>query len=317
MQLSDPLSGGGAAPGSRPVVHGCLADPTLSRVPSLSIVIPVGRVDAWFLAQLDAVRVQRTARVVEVIVAANRVVSAVTEVVRSVAWRARWAVRVVDASAVVGPSHARNVGWRAASHQVVLFCDADDLVHPDWAECMAEAVDAHGACGGRLDYARLNPPSLVGRSASSSTGLPMKFRHLPFTPTCSFGVRRDLLIACDGFDETLQCGEDVDLCWRLAALGVRVVFVEGAVVHYRLRTSLRGAFVQAMRYGVDDAQLLRRHRTSGARWGAHDTVRELGACAKAVARAPFGRRASMTAALRLGSAAGRLLGSVRHRIYAL
>jgi GT2 family glycosyltransferase len=285
--------------------------------PPVSIVVPVGGVDQYFTDQLDAIRSQRTSRELEVVLAANRAVPAVEQAVAAIAWPEHWAVRTVDASAVPGPSHARNTGWRSARHDIVLFCDADDLLDEDWAETMARAVEASGACGGRLEYARLNPAALAARVTTSSHALPVKFRHLPFTASCALGVRRDLLVAVDGFDESLACGEDVDLSWRLAALGVSLGFARDAVVHYRLRADPRAAFRQALRYAADDAVLLRRHRSAGARWGVSDTLREWAATVKALAVAPSGPEARLTAATRLGAACGRAVGSVRHRAYAL
>ncbi|WIB78042.1 glycosyltransferase [Curtobacterium sp. MCPF17_002] len=283
----------------------------------ISIVIPVGGADDHFHEQLRAVGALRTLRPVEVVVAANRDVVVVGQAVATIAWPSAWTVRTIDASDVPGPSHARNVGWHSAVHDIVLFCDADDLVDPLWAEHMAVAVESAGACGGRLEYERLNPPALAARVTTSSRALPVKFRHLPFSASCVLGVRRDLLVAVDGFDESLACGEDVDLSWRLAGQGVHMAFARDAVVHYRLRPDARGAFRQSLRYAADDAVLLRRHRASGARWTVLDTVREWLAAVKALALAPTGQEARLTAATRLGSACGRFLGSVRHRTYAL
>ncbi|ROP74840.1 glycosyltransferase family 2 protein [Curtobacterium sp. PhB115] len=283
----------------------------------ISIVIPVGGVDDHLHEQFRAVRAQRTARPIDLVVAANRDVAAVRRAVAAHPWPADWSVRTLDASAVRGPAHARNVGWRHADHEIVLFCDGDDLVDAVWAEQMAVAVEAAGTCGGRLEYERLNPPALAARKSSSTDALPVKFRHLPFSPTCALGVRRELLAVADGFDEDLACGEDIDLCWRLAGLGVRMVFVPGAIVHYRLRMDARGAFGQALRYAADDAGLLRRRRPLGARWGIRDTLRQWAATVLAVARTPTGAEARIVAAQRLGGVLGRVWGTVRYRTYAL
>lgn len=283
----------------------------------VSVVVPVGGVDEHFSAQLDALCRQRTARDVELVFAANRAVPIVTDAVRAFRWPSTWSVRTVDASDVVGPSHARNVGWRAARHDVVLFCDADDVADDEWVEQMALAVERHGACGGRLEYELLNTPAAAARVSTSRDRLPVKFRYLPFSASCALGIRRDLLERIDGFDESMQCGEDVDLCWRVARLGVRMAFAGDAVMHYRLRAVPEHAFRQAYRYASDDAVLLRRHRAHGARWGLTDSVREWAATTKAVALAPLGAEHRMIAATRLGAALGRIRGALVHRVWSV
>lgn len=290
----------------------------------VSVVIPVGRADDAFDAQLRALRSQHVVGAddlgtAELVVAANGMsapaLTAASAELRS-PWPSHWTVRVVDASDVAGPSHARNVGWRSAVHDVVLFCDADDLVEPGWLAAMRAGVAEHGICGGRLAYDALNPPVIARRVTASTRSLPVKFHHLPYTPSCSLGISRALLEAVDGFDETLHCGEDIDLCWRVARAGAVVGFVPEAVLQYRLRADARGALRQAFRYACDDARLLRAHRADGARWTAMDSVRESAAVGKAVLLMASGQEARITAASRVGAFGGRLVGSVRHRVAA-
>ncbi len=125
---------------------------------------------------------------------------------------------------------------------------------------------------------------------ASRDELPRKFRYLPYTPSCTLAVRRELLERTGGFDETMQCGEDIDFCWRTAREGAPIVFVPAAVIEYRLRASVRAAFRQAVRYAADDAALLRAHRSAGARWTVGDSAREWAAVAKAVPLAIGGWR---------------------------
>ena len=40
-----------------------------------------------------------------------------------------------------------------------------------------------------------------------------------YVPSAAIICRRSALTAAGGFDETLRCGEDVDLCWRLVEIG--------------------------------------------------------------------------------------------------
>jgi GT2 family glycosyltransferase len=286
-------------------------------IATVSIVVPVAHADEHLIEQLRALAAQSDVPSAEVIVAANREAAPIERAVRTVEWPEAWDVRVVDAADIVGPSHARNVGWRAASGAVVLFCDADDLVDPGWASAMTTTVLQSGICGGRLDHERLNSAALAARYRVCRDDLPTKFRHRRFAPSCSLGVRRDLLVAVGGFDEELRCGEDIDLCWRVQDHGVTIAFAREAVVAYRLRASPRAAFRQAVHYGADDALLFVRHRAAGASWTVRDSVREVLAAAVAIALCWRGLEARITAAARLGSVVGRMIGSARHRVLAM
>lgn len=288
-------------------------------VPTVSVVVPVGRVDAALHEQLASIAAQRLAPGTspELVLAVNAgELSAVESAGRTVE-RAGWSVSVVDARDRPGPSHARNVGWRAATSDVVLFCDGDDLLDEGWVATMADALATEAICGSRVDYDRLNEPERAARWSASVEALPVKFRHLPFTPSAALGVRRDLLQEIGGFDESLRCGEDIDLCWRAAYRGHPIAFVPDAVLHYRLRADAGSAFRQSFAYASDDGALLRRHRAHGARWRPSDCVREAASTALACASALRGPQARVLAASRVGAQLGRVRTSWRHRVFAL
>jgi hypothetical protein len=121
---------------------------------------------------------------------------------------------------------ARNAGWRTARAAWVGFLDADDLWFPDKVAVAAETLEgrpvagwffsdgAFRTLGGELhaswmqSYADLSEPYL---------GQPVaELFEVNFILTSSVVVRRNVLEAVGGFDETLSHAEDLDLWIRLA-----------------------------------------------------------------------------------------------------
>jgi glycosyltransferase involved in cell wall biosynthesis len=121
---------------------------------------------------------------------------------------------------------ARNAGWRAARSPWVAFLDADDLWFPEklaTAEAALTAVPRAGwffSDGAFLTLAG----ETQGSWLSTYADLPEPYAGRPiaelievnFILTSSVIVRRDLLDATGGFDESLSHAEDVDLWIRLA-----------------------------------------------------------------------------------------------------
>ncbi|WP_244930157.1 glycosyltransferase [Nocardioides sp. W7] len=214
----------------------------------ISVVVPVGGFDQDLLDQIEALAHQRTDTDFEVVISANTVEALGS--LRATNLPPRF--RVIDSTAVVGPSAARNAGWRSATGEVILFCDADDVVSSEWVQRLGELSVSHAIVGGPLDYDLLNRQGRGRWVHDWSKGLPTKFGHLPFLPSANLGVSRQLLEDLNGFNEGLRACEDTDLCWRAQELGNDIGFDPAAVVHYRLRTSYRATWRQSLTYGQYD-----------------------------------------------------------------
>jgi GT2 family glycosyltransferase/xanthosine utilization system XapX-like protein len=137
---------------------------------------------------------------------------------------------VVDAPAGVGPATARNIGARRATGDLIVFVDADVVVHPDAFE--------------RIRAAFVADPALTAVFGSydddpRATGIVSEFRNLlhhhvhqsaPGMATTFWAgigaVRRDAFLAIGGFDERSfprPSIEDIELGMRLADRGGRIV----------------------------------------------------------------------------------------------
>lgn len=279
----------------------------------MSVVIPARNARDLIGAQLAALARQTTSDF-EVVVADNGSTDGTPDVVRSAAGSLD--LRVVDASERPGVSHARNVGARHATAPKILFCDADDVVDPGWVAAMSAALDTDDVVGGHLEVTRVNPPEVLAWATSPTTaGLPVTMGHLPYAVGANLGVRRAVLDVVGEFDESYVGGhEEVDLAWRAQHAGLSVGFAAEAVVHYRLRGSLRTMCRQRYWYGRSYAQLYRRFRHAGV--DPTPLGRELRYYAVLLRSLPRDIRRDRLGHWLVTAAwtAGRLAGDVRYRV---
>ncbi|HLH68473.1 MAG TPA: mycofactocin biosynthesis glycosyltransferase MftF [Candidatus Dormibacteraeota bacterium] len=172
-----------------------------------------------------------------------------------------------------GPAAARNAGAREARGEVLAFVDSDCQAEEGWLEELITELARSGvaAAGGRVAasrergwlerYEAVRSPLDLG--AQPASVLPRG--RVPYLVAACLAVRRADFETVGGFDERLRHGEDVDLCWRLASRGRRIVYQPLAVVRHDHRGRLRDFVLTRARYAASEAALLRRH-PGGHRW---------------------------------------------------
>ncbi|MST31519.1 glycosyltransferase [Acidimicrobiaceae bacterium USS-CC1] len=237
----------------------------VNSTPAVSVVIPLYNAAATIGAQLDALAAQ-TATGFEVVVADNGSADRGAEIARQ---HPIGAV-VVDAGGVRGPSHARNVGSAMGGGDVLLYCDADDIVDRRWVEKLAAGLADSDLAGGSLELRRLNPSNGAWGVVDVN---PMTRKPMPWFPSGNFGIRHAVLDDLGGWDESLLAAEEADLCWRAQLAGKSLRFEPAAVVHYRLSPSALVHVRKQYHYGrsVAVAQACRPELplpTGGAPWRA-------------------------------------------------
>jgi mycofactocin system glycosyltransferase len=166
-----------------------------------------------------------------------------------------------------GASSCRNWGARHAEGDILCFVDSDCVADRDWLiELLAvfrePAVAAAGGLVSSYDdktaldrYERVKSSLRMGTHCTDSA-MGNDFFYLP---SCNLAVRRDCFLELGGFDDRLEVGEDVDLCWRIVDKGHIIEYRPSARVLHRHRNSV-GAFCRRrFEYGTSEPLLQALH----------------------------------------------------------
>lgn len=177
-------------------------------------------------------------------------------------------VRIIRHDHSRGPAAARNTGAAACATDFVAFLDSDVLPRRGWLEVLlghfcdpAVALVAPRIVGLRT------ADNAVARYEAVRSSLDLGHREAPvvpygpvsYVPSAAIICRRRTLEEVGGFDESLQSGEDVDLCWRLVEAGARLRYEPIALVAHDHRTELGEWFLRKAFYGKSAAPLSVRH----------------------------------------------------------
>lgn len=236
-----------------------------------SVVIPARNVADTIGDQLDALARQDFptdhdgATRFEVLVCDNGSTDTTAETVRTRIPMVPYDLRVIDASAVVGAAHARNVGADVARGELLVFCDGDDRVHPGWVTAMVAALQDADVVSGALETETLNSELVRSwRFAPSRDEASYWPGFLALTTGANFGVRTGAYRSVGGCDETyVDSGEDTDLAFRLQLAGFVHGHTSDGLVAYRLRSDLSGLWWQSVRCGRANVRLFDEYRRYG------------------------------------------------------
>ncbi|MDA1092665.1 MAG: glycosyltransferase [Acidobacteria bacterium] len=163
-----------------------------------------------------------------------------------------------------GLSAARNAGLGAATGTIVAYTDADCRVDRDWLTYLVQpllSADIAGAGGPNVVPADDGwIAQCVARTPGGPTHVMLDDRTAEHVPGCNMAFRREALLAVDGFNAIyLRAGDDVDICWRLQARGLRIGFAPAALVWHRHRNRIGAFWRQQVGYGEGETWLDAHH----------------------------------------------------------
>ena len=211
----------------------------------VSIVIPAYNAEKVLGHCLDALLAQTAPRdEYEIIVADDGSTDGTRQVAES------RAVRVVT-QPNRGAGAARNLGAQHACGDIVLFLDADSAPDARWIEAMT---------------APFNDPTIAGASGEKKTRqknlwarfvqIEYDFKYdriaahskIDFVDSSTAAYRREVFLSNGGFDTSLMEAEDVELSFRLAERGYRMVLIRDAITYHTHPESLRHYLKRKFQY---------------------------------------------------------------------
>jgi glycosyltransferase involved in cell wall biosynthesis len=230
----------------------------------ISVVIPLFNGASTLPAQLEGLSNQTYNGDWEVVIADNGSTDGGPEIAREWADRVPQ-LRVVDASITLGATAARNIGAREASGVFIAYCDADDVVAPEWLQQLAEGAVSCDLVGGKLETASLNDERSRSWRHPLKDELPVAMRFLPYALSANLGIYKKVLLDLGGWNEVYRHGaDDIELCWRAQLRGYKLCWAEDAIVHYRYRSELGSLRRQYFNYGYAEPRLYKTFRSDGA-----------------------------------------------------
>lgn len=221
--------------------------------PAVSVVIPAYNAAGDLARQLAALRPQLRADD-EVLVADNRSTDGTAEQVGRLAqdWPGLRSLPALERQDV---NHARNTGLQAAGRELVLICDADDVVHPGWVDALVAGLEQHDIVGGSS-----HPVDAQGRALGPAQGLLSVLGGPRYALGANVGMCRAVPEAIGGFDEAFAEGHDeADFCWRAQAAGFSLGSAPEARIDYRQRSDPRSRTRQTRGSGRTSILLWARH----------------------------------------------------------
>lgn len=152
-----------------------------------------------------------------------------------------------------GPAAARNMGWRSAKGEWILFTDSDCVPEVDWIKGYLNSMNgALGYAGNIESYGH----DLISKYyESQQTLVPPPFTesgvvYPEFIITANALVWKTALIEVGGLNEDIKiaAGEDVDLGFRLREVG-KLSYAPNSLIKHNFAEGLGGFIERFKRYG--------------------------------------------------------------------
>jgi len=227
--------------------------------PYISVIIPVYNSEGMigdclrsFLAQ------DYPAGRFEIIVVDNNSTDRTAEVIK------QYPVKYLLEDKVQSSYAARNTGADVAQGEGLLFFDADQTVELDFLKKFTRYWDDKGCGAFGAQYKAMNlDNSLAGKFWSiqenicfSNVDGEKAFSKLGGGNTL---VRKTVFQQAGGFDSTLISWGDYDFAYRLKQAGVKVKYVDDAVITHKQRNTFKALLRREYRIGFGKSDFERRH----------------------------------------------------------
>jgi len=142
-----------------------------------------------------------------------------------------------------GPAAARNHGAKEAKGEFIVFMDDDCVAEKNWLTEMLRPFEDHEVVGVQGRYKNGQKEfiaQLIQLEIEERYEKLRRQKYVDHIGTYSAAYRRETFLAVKGFDEKfpIASGEDIDLSYRLAGKGHKMVFNWDAIVWHQHPTSV-------------------------------------------------------------------------------
>jgi mycofactocin system glycosyltransferase len=235
--------------------------PQPQTLPPVTVVIPVYNRPAEIAECLASLQtLDYPEHKIEVIVVDDASQDHTAAVVR------RFGVHLIVQPNNMGQSAARNAGVAAAKGEIIAFVDSDCIAEKGWLrELVPYFQDPRvtlvgGYVGAYYDEKRMDRYEQVcsALNMGNDAVLGRGDRSVFYVPTCNMLVRKATYEQMGGLDETLQVGEDVDLCWRMMQAKHHLFYIPQGRVLHKHRNRMLSGLLRRFDYGTSEAMLYAR-----------------------------------------------------------
>lgn len=203
-------------------------------MPFISVIIPAYQAEKYIAQAVDSVRIQNWQGQLEIIVIDDGSTDATVSVAETLGAK-------IIRKAQGGAASARNAGLQAASGDLILLLDADDVFAPGAVSAMYDAMlqnDADAVFAMAEDFIS---PELTDQQKMELKSRPAAYSGV--LPGCSL-IRRSVFDAIGLFDDTMKSGETVAWQMKLRDAAIKTVQIPVVTLQRRLHLTNTGRLHQ-------------------------------------------------------------------------
>jgi len=150
----------------------------------------------------------------------------------------------------------RNRAVGQATSPLVALVDADHVLGEGWLTCCLGVMDDPGVAAAGAPYDSPRPGTWVQRAYDRFRTHPTRREDTDWLGSGNLVIRREVFTRLGGFDEGLETCEDVDLCNRVRAAGLRLVADPGMrSLHLGDPATLKALFLSEVWRGRDNIRV--------------------------------------------------------------
>lgn len=218
-------------------------------LPCVSVIVPVFNGRATIGMCLDSLQtINYPPDKLEIIIVDNNSTDGTTEIVKEYPFTLLYETEIQSSYA------ARDKGSRSAKGEFLLFTDADCIVEPDWVMniILPFAAPEVAAAAGKI--ISVKGDTLIEDFVTEADPLGVHtLGGMLSLVTANVAYRRSVFEQMGGFNCYMTTGADLVLGWNVQqAIGIKVEYVENAIVYHKHRTTITGMRRQFRRYGSSE-----------------------------------------------------------------